>query len=74
MGYAYNKVMKSYFFPLICLPGFYAPRLPLARVGHIAFRHDVTSVRAYKHIGTICAYLCMCICHDRNQVQVYQQV
>ena len=27
--------------------GIFMPRLPLAGVGHIAFRHDVTSVHAY---------------------------
>ena len=44
---------------------FLCPRLPLTGVGHIAFRHDVTSV---------CVYVRMWVCHVLNQVQVYLQV
>ena len=44
---------------------FLCPHLPKAGVGHIAFRRDVTSVRAYVR---------MCVCHVRNQIQVYLQV
>ena len=43
----------------------FMPPPALAGVGHIAFRRDVTSVRAYVR---------MCVCHVRNQVQVYLQV
>ena len=41
---------------------FICPHLPKAGMGHIAFRRDVMSVRAY---------VCMCVCHVRNQVQVF---
>ena len=49
------------------------PRLPKAGFGHITFRRDVTSVRAYVRT---------CVCHVRNQgltnvtvyIQVYMQV
>ena len=39
--------------------------LPKAGVGHIVFRRDVMSVHVY--VG-------VCVCHVRNQVQVYLQV
>ena len=48
-------------FLVIVIYDFLCPHLPLAGVGYIAFRRDVTSVR-------------MCVRHIRNQVQVYLQV
>ena len=59
---------SSYIFEAIIMnlaQNIFMPLLPMAGVGHIVFGCDATFVYAYVR---------MCVCHVRNQVQVYLQV
>ena len=51
-----------FFFFHIIVPIFLCPRLPLEGVGHIAFRRDVTSVRAYVMFVTRFKFTCKFKC------------